>query len=125
MKVLIRGGKLMITERLLKSPGFVYQVGNSYYYLGRWICRECTEVDAADCVTMYEMCRSGHEEPDTGMYFHKLRAYSDFALEVPCNPAKTKADMTALIDGLCAASLSSLETQFQHFEEDYPRYCGS
>lgn len=114
----------MITEQLLKSPGFLYQVGSSYYYLGRWICRECTEVEASDCVTMYEMCRGGHEEPDTGMYFNKLRAYSDFALEVPCNPAKTKSDMTALIEGLSEASLASLKTQFAHFQEDYPKYCG-
>ncbi len=113
----------MITGQLLKSPGFLYQIGNTYYYLGKWICRECTEVDATDCVAMYNMCRSGQEEPDTAVYFNKLRAYSDFALEVPCNPAKTKADMTALIDSLPDASLQSLKTQFQHFEEDYSKYC--
>ena len=49
----------MITEQLLKSPGFLYQLGNAYYYLGKWICRECTEVAATDCVTMYNMCRKG------------------------------------------------------------------
>ena len=113
----------MITGQLLKSPGFLYQIGNTYYFLGKWICRECTEVDATDCVAMYNMCRSGQEEPDTAAYFNKLRAYSDFALEVPCNPAKTKADMTALIDSLPDASLQSLKTQFQHFEEDYSKYC--
>ena len=113
----------MITGQLLKSPGFLYQIGNTYYYLGKWICRECTEVDATDCVTMYNMCRSGQEEPDTAVYFNKIRAYSDFVLEVPCNPAKTKADMTALIDSLPDASLQSLKTQFQHFEEDYSKYC--
>ena len=48
----------MLTEQLLKSPGFLYQIGNTHYYLGKWICRECTEVDAADCVVMYQMCRS-------------------------------------------------------------------
>ena len=115
----------MLTEQLLKSPGFLYQIGNTHYYLGKWICRECTEVDAADCVVMYQMCRSGHEEPETSMYFNKLRAYSDFALEVPCNPAKTKSDMTALIDSLSAPILASLETKFQQFEEDYPKYCGN
>ena len=113
----------MITEELLKSPGCLYQIGNTYYYLGKWICRECTEVDAADCVTMYNMCRSGQEEPDTAVYFNKIRAYSDFALEVPCNPAKTKADMTSLIDSLSDASLQSLKTQFQHFKEDHSKYC--
>lgn len=112
----------MLTEQLLKSPGFVYQIGSAYYYLGKWICRECTELDATDCVAMYQMCRSGHEEPDTAMYFNKLRAYSDFALEAPCNPAKTKADMTALIDSLSESALASLTAQFQHFEEDYQQY---
>ena len=32
----------MITGQLLKSPGFLYQIGNKYYYLGKWICKECT-----------------------------------------------------------------------------------
>lgn len=113
----------MITEQLLRSPGFLYQIGDTHYYLGKWICKECTETDAADCVMMYHMCRGGKEEPDTAMYFNKLRAYSDFALEVPCNPAKTKADMTALIDSLSASKLASLKTQVQYFEEDYKKYC--
>ncbi len=109
----------MITEQLLRSPGFLYQIGNKYYYLGKWICKECTETDATDCVMMYHMCRSGKEEPDTAMYFNKLRAYSDFALEVPCNPAKTKADMTALIDSLSDSDRAFLKKQVQCFEEDY------
>ena len=36
----------MLSERILKLPGFLYQIGNNYYYLGKWICKECTEVDA-------------------------------------------------------------------------------
>lgn len=115
----------MITEQLLQSPGFLYRIGNTHYYLGKWICKECTETDAADCVMMYHMCRSGGEEPDTGLYFNKLRAYSDFALEVPCNPAKTKADITALIGSLSDPDLTSLKTQLQYFEEDYGKYCGN
>lgn len=115
----------MISEQLLKSPGFLYQIGNKYYYLGKWICKECTETDATDCVMMYHMCRSGKEEPDTAMYFNKLRAYSDFALEVPCDPAGTKADITALIGSLSDAELASLKTQVQDFEEDCGKYCGN
>ena len=53
------------------------------------------------------------------MYFNKLRAYSDFALEVPCNPAKTKANMTALIDSLSDSDRAFLKKQVQCFEEDY------
>ncbi|WP_289301959.1 hypothetical protein [Sporofaciens musculi] len=112
----------MLTEQLLKSPVFLYQIDSAYYFLGKWICRKCTELDATDCVVMYQMCRNGQEEPDTGMYFNKLRAYSDFALEVPCNPAKTRTDMTALLDSLSDSALASLDAQFQHFKEDYQKY---
>ena len=85
----------MLSERILKLPGFLYQIGNNYYYLGKWICKECTDQAATDCVTMYQMCRAGKEEPETNTYFQKLRAYSDFALEVPYNPSKIAADMKA------------------------------
>ncbi len=115
----------MLTEKLLKSPGFLYQIGSTYYYLGKWICKECTDTDATDCVMMYHMCRGGREEPDTGLYFNKIRAYSDFALEVPCNPAKTKSDITALIEGLSDSALDSLVKDVQCFEEDYAKYCGN
>lgn len=113
----------MLTERLLKSSGFLYQIGKRYFYLGKWICKECTEIDATDCVAMYHMCRSSQEEPDTNLYFHKIRAYSDFALEVPCNPAKVRTDITVLIEGLSDSERDSLEKQVQYFEEDYPKYC--
>lgn len=115
----------MLTEKLLKSPGFLYQIGSTYYYLGKWICKECADTDATDCVMMYHMCRGSREEPDTGMYFNKIRAYSDFALEVPCNPAKTKSDITALIGGLSDSALDTLMREFQCFEEDYAKYCGN
>lgn len=115
----------MLAEQLLTLPGFLYQIGDTYYYLGKWICKECTETDAADCVMMYHMCRKNKEEPDTNMYFNKIRAYSDFALEVPCNLAKTKADMTTLIEELSDSALSSLKTQVQYFEEDFAKYTGA
>ena len=57
----------MLTETLLKQPGFLYKIGQKHYYLGKWICKECTESDATDCVMMYHMCRNNHEEPDTNM----------------------------------------------------------
>ena len=112
----------MLTEQLLKYPGFLYRIDSTYYYLGKWICKECTETDATDCVMMYHVCRNGQEEPDTGMYFNKIRAYSDFALEVLCNPAKVKADMYALIDGLSESALASLEKEVQCFTDDYTKY---
>ena len=114
----------MLSERLLKLPGFLYQIGSHHYYLGKWICKECTDQDATDCVTMYQMCRAGKEEPETNTYFQKLRAYSDFALEVPYNPSKIAADMKAILESLSDEQLHNLTEQIDHLEEDITRYCG-
>ena len=106
----------MLSERILKLPGFLYQIGNNYYYLGKWICKECTDQAATDCVTMYQMCRAGKEEPETNTYFQKLRAYSDFALEVPYNPSKIAADMKAILESLSDEQLHNLTEQIDHLE---------
>ena len=71
---------------------------------------------------MYHMCRAGQEEPDTNLYFQKIRAFSDFALEIPYNPEKIKKNMTALIDSLSDDVLKSLEIQMDQFEEDMAKY---
>lgn len=113
----------MILERLLKQPGFIYETDRRYYYLGKWICKDCTETEATDCVTMYHMCRNGHEEPDTNMYFQKIRAFSDFALEIPYDPEKIKKNMAALLDSLSDNALESLKKQMKEFEEDLEKYC--
>ena len=55
----------MLVEKLLTMPGFIYEVSGNYYYLGKWICKMCTDTDASDCVMMYQMCRRAGEEPDT------------------------------------------------------------
>ena len=112
----------MLSERILKLPGFIYQIGNTYYYLGKWICKECTDQDATDCVTMYQMCRDNGEEPETNTYFQKLRAFSDFALEVPYNPGKIAEDMTAILKNLSEAQLTKLTEQIEHLEEDIKKY---
>ena len=114
----------MLTERLLKLPGFLYQVGSTYYYFGKWICKECTDQDATDCVTMYQMCRAGGEEPETKTYFQKLRAFSDFALEVPYNPGKIEADMNAVLGSLSDEQTAKLTAQVDALEEDVRKYCG-
>ena len=57
---------------------------------------------------MYQMCRAGKEEPETNTYFQKLRAYSDFALEVPYNPSKIAADMKAILESLSDEQLHNL-----------------
>lgn len=114
----------MILERILKYPGFLYELKGTHYFLGKWICKECIDENAADCVFMYRMSRRGKEEPETNMYFQKIRAYADFALEVPYNPAKINADLKALLDGLSDAELSSLKEQLDNFDEDLSKYCG-
>ena len=114
----------MLTEHLLTLSGFIYEISGRYYYMGKWICKPCTDTDAADSVTMYQMCRQGQEEPDTNMYFQKIRAYSDFALEVPYNPEKIRQDLTAIEENLTKAERDSLESQIRHFEEDMAKYCG-
>lgn len=114
-----------MTGRLLKLPGFLYKFDNGYYYLGKWICKECTDTDATDCFVMYELCRAGKEEPDTDMYFQKIRAFADFALEVPYNAAKIQEDITVLIHGLSEQEQERLETQISRFEEDLQKYCGN
>lgn len=114
----------MLAEQLLKSPGFLYHVSGNYYYLGKWIYKECTETEATDCVVMYNMCRSNGEEAETNLYFQKIRAFSDFALEVPYNPAKIKQGMESLISSLADTELAELEKQHQYFVEDLEKYCG-
>lgn len=113
----------MITKRFLKHPGFLYELKGNYYFLGKWICKECTDTDAADCVFMYRMNRNAKENTETNMYFQKIRAYADFALEVPYNPAKIKKDMTALLEPLSEDEISVLQKQLDDFEEDYRKYC--
>lgn len=111
-------------EELLKQPGFIYEISGRYYFFGKWICKECTDIDASDCVVMYNMCRNGNEEPDTNFYFQKIRAYSDFALEIPYNPIKVKENMTAILDKLSKKEIDSMELQLKHFQEDLLKYCG-
>ncbi len=113
----------MLNE-LLKAPGFLYQVSGNYYYLGKWICKECEDTQATDDAFMYTMCRSEQEEPTTNMYFQKLRAHADFALEIPYNPAKIKADMEAILESLSDSQKENLEKQFSNFREDLEKYCG-
>ncbi len=111
-------------EQLLKAPGFLYELDGAYYYLGKWICKKCTDTEAADCAVMYQMCRNGQEEPETNLYFQKLRAFSDFALEVPYNPGKIEQDMSELVGKLSDAGRAALERQFHNFTEDLEKYCG-
>ena len=108
----------MLVEKLLTMPGFIYEVSGNYYYLGKWICKECTDVDATDCVTMYQMSRDAKEEKEASLYFQKIRAYSDFALEVPYDPEKIRTGMGSLLEGLSDQAVAGLEKQIQQVQED-------
>ena len=105
-------------ETLLSLPGFIYQTDGKYYFLGKWICKECEDTDASDCVAMYQMCREAGEEKNASFYFQKIRAYSDFALEVPYNPEKIHNDMQEHLDRLSDQAAESLEKQIKQVQED-------
>ena len=72
---------------------------------------------------MYQMCRKGQEEPDTNMYFQKIRAYSDFALEVPYDPNKIRSDMALILDTLSEEEIKSLTQQVENVASDVQKYC--
>lgn len=109
-------------EQLLTQPGFLYHLDGRYYFLGKWICKECTELDATDCVHMYDMCRNANEEKETGYYFQKLRAYSDLALEIPYNPALIRKNTEELLSSLSETASDALNAQITAFQEDLPKY---
>lgn len=67
-----------LLEEFKKNPGFVYRIGTDYYYIGKWICKPCTDEAVTDCHAMYEMCIQAKEQANAALYFQKLRAYSEF-----------------------------------------------
>lgn len=107
---------MTLLERLKTYPGFVYKIGNKYYFLGKWICKPCTDQEITDCRAMYDICASAGETDTTRLYFQKLRAYSDFALEVPCNPGKVHKELSALLEELDSAGQQSLAAQLDQFD---------
>lgn len=111
-------------EQILKYPGFIYEIKGKYYFLGKWICKECLDTEATDSAFMYRMNRTQKDEPETPMYFHRIRAFSDFALEVPYNPALIKKNLSDLLSDLSDTETQALKKQLHDFAEDYSRYCG-
>lgn len=57
------------------------------------------------------------------MYFQKIRAFSDFALDIPYNPAQIEENMATLTAALTDAHRESLARQIADFEEDMEKYC--
>ena len=99
----------MLLEEFLQQPGFIYEIDGKYYF--------------TDSVSMYQMCRNQQEEKETNMYFQKIRAYSDFALEVPYNPEKIKSDMQAILETLSDENTAALSEQLAGFKKDLAKYC--
>lgn len=112
-------------RKLKNYPGFIYKLGMEYHFMGRWLCKPCTEQDATDSCEMYLIF--DHKEPnqDAALYFGKLRAYSDFALEVPCNPAASEAGIKAVLEGLSESELKDLALQVADYEACYTMYSGA
>ena len=111
-------------ERLSIYPGFVYQLGQDFYYLGKWICKPCTELEVTDCHAMYGICSAAGERSNASLYFQKLRAYSDFALDVPYNQAKIHENLAALLAKLSLDSQIVLENQLDRVAQDFEDFCG-
>lgn len=107
-----------ILAELKKSPGFVYQISSNYYFLGKFICKPCNDLEITDAHMMYEMCSSAGELQNAAYYYNKLRAYSDFALEPPFHASKHLADLTSLINSLSPFEKQSLEKQYLRFAKD-------
>ena len=63
-----------LLEEFKKNPGFVYRIGTDYYYIGKWICKPCTDEAVTDCHAMYEMCIQAKEQANATLYFQNLRA---------------------------------------------------
>ena len=79
-------------------------------------------MNATDCVVMYEMNRDSGTDDETSLYFNKIRAYSDFALDIPYNPTKIREDMAAFISSLSEYDTAGLKTQLAHVAEDLTKY---
>lgn len=106
----------MIKQQLLKLPGFLYQVENQFYFLGKWICTPISEVEISDCLYMFEMDWESGNHPEARTYFLKIRAHCDFALEIPYNPKKIESSLDHLLSTCSPETIHSLEKQIQRFE---------
>ena len=70
----------------------------------RWPCTRCAGMQ--------------RRRKNAALYFQKIRAYSDFALEIPYDPEKIRTDMASLLASLSDADRASLEKQIRQVQED-------
>lgn len=103
-------------------PGFLYHTGERYYYLGKWICLECTDYEVTDSLYMYELAYKEHNLSDLNVYFQKIRAYSDFALVPPFNKDEVYRAQDLLLDSLNEEHTEDLRRQIGMFEECFLQF---
>lgn len=114
----------MLLEEFLQQPGFIYEIDGKYYFLGKWICKECTELDATDSsIYVSDVPEPARRKRNKHVISRKSAAYSDFALEVPYNPEKIKSDMQAILETLSDENTAALSEQLAGFKKDLAKYC--
>lgn len=101
----------------VSRPGFLYRIENHCYYLGKWICLECTDYEVTDCLYMFELAHREHNLQDLNLYFQKLRAYSDFALVPPLDKDGVYRSLDILLNGMTDTQIEDLKKQLQIFDE--------
>lgn len=109
-------------QDFISRPGFVYRIGNQYYYLGKWICQKCSDSDAADSHYMYELAYKEQNPADLNLYFQKLLAYSDFALTPPLDKEGVHRAQDLLLESLSDIQAEDLTHQIHVFEECCSRF---
>lgn len=108
----------------LSCPGFLYQIGKDYFYLGKWICQKCTDCDVTDTHFMYKLALQTPDSPELNLYFQKLRAYSDFALVPPLNTKAVQEAQNQLLSSLDEKELEDLLRQRDDFISCHSRFIG-
>ncbi len=114
----------MLSERILKLPGFSLSDREQIIILENGSARNAPTrlpLIVSPCIRCAALEKKNLKQI---LIFKKLRAYSDFALEVPYNPSKIAADMKAILESLSDEQLHNLTEQIDHLEEDITRYCG-
>lgn len=81
-------------------------------------------MDVTDCHAMYEICSSAGEAAETALYFQRLRAYSDFALDIPYNQAMIQKNLGILLKHLTSHEQDELKSQLDRFARDFEAFCG-
>ena len=111
-------------KKLLKTPGFIYQIKGNYYFLGKWICKECTDTDATDCVMMYQMLQGKDRKNQIPICIFKKYGLTAILLwRFLMIRIKIRSDMALILDTLSEEEIKSLTQQVENVESDVQKYC--